>query len=49
MLTIWLIKVAYEVVALPFSMKFTNWVKMVEGIDAIDSPNTTTYNPFAIK
>lgn len=48
-LTIWLIKVAYEVVALPFSMKFTNWVKKVEGIDAIDSPNTTTYNPFAIK
>lgn len=47
--TIWVIKVAYEVLALPISMSFTNWVKRIEGVDVIDRPETTSYNPFAAK
>jgi len=47
--TIWGIKVLYEVLALPFSMPFSNWVKRIEGLDVIDEPATTNYNPFAIE
>lgn len=47
--TIWTIKVLYEIFALPLSMRFTNWVKRIEGLDVIDEPATTNYNPFAIK
>ncbi len=41
-------KVLYETVATPVSTRFANWVKKVEGIDVIDHPEKTNYNPFAI-
>ena len=44
--TLWLAKVVYEIIALPFSMPFANWVKKVEGVDQIDDPQHTRYNPF---
>lgn len=47
-LTIWGVKVLYEIIALPISMRFANWVKKVEGIDQIDTPQTTNYSPFSI-
>jgi uncharacterized integral membrane protein (TIGR00697 family) len=47
MLTIYLAKVAYEVVALPVSIRCANLVKRLEGVDAIDRPAETNYNPFA--
>jgi hypothetical protein len=47
-LTIWGVKVLYEIVALPLSLKFSNWVKKYEGIDEIDEPEKTNYNPFSI-
>jgi len=46
-LTLWIAKVLYEVIALPFSVRFANWVKKVEGIDKIDYPDRVNYNPFA--
>lgn len=46
--TIWGVKVAYEIVALPISIRFSNWVKSVEGIDSIDKPTETKYNPFSV-
>lgn len=48
-LTIWGVKVLYEVIALPISMPFANWVKKIEGIDEIDKPETTSYNPFKLR
>lgn len=48
-LTIWGVKVLYEILVLPVSMPFANWVKKVEGIDEIDRPETTSYNPFTLK
>lgn len=47
--TIWGVKVLYEILALPMSISFSNWVKKVEGIDAIDNPEQTNYNPFTTK
>lgn len=47
-LTIWVAKVLYELIALPFTMKFVSYVKRVEGIDKIDYPEHTNYNPFAV-
>ncbi len=46
--TIWVFKVLYEVVALPISIPFANWLKNAEGIDEIDRPEITSYNPFAV-
>ncbi|MBI4022454.1 MAG: VUT family protein [Candidatus Andersenbacteria bacterium] len=46
--TIWIVKVLYEVVATPFSVWFANWVKRVEGVDKIDDPQEVSYNPFRI-
>lgn len=46
-LTLYLVKVTYEIVALPISTQFANWVKRVEDIDHIDTPKITNYNPFA--
>ena len=46
--TIWIAKTLYEVVALPLSVPFANYVKRIEGTDKIDFPNETNYNPFAI-
>ncbi|MFZ2890091.1 queuosine precursor transporter [Sulfuricurvum sp.] len=48
-LTIWAVKVGYEVLMLPISMRIANWVKKAEGIDQIDNPNDTHYSPFSIK
>lgn len=47
-LTLYFFKVAYEVIATPFSTRFANWVKKYEGVDVIDYPETTSYNPFNI-
>jgi queuosine precursor transporter len=46
-LTIWAVKVIYEIVMLPISMKIANLVKQIEGVDEIDNPETTNYNPFS--
>ncbi|MBZ5594759.1 MAG: queuosine precursor transporter [Acidobacteriia bacterium] len=45
--TIYIFKVLYEIVALPFTVRASNWVKQVEGIDVIDRPERTNYNPFS--
>lgn len=46
--TIYIAKVLYEILALPVSTRLANWVKRVEGIDKIDDPHRTDYNPFAL-
>ncbi len=45
-LTIWVAKILYEIIALPFTTKFSNYVKRVEGVDIVDYPEFTSYNPF---
>lgn len=45
---LYIFKVLYEVIVTPFSVRFANWIKKIEGIDQIDHPEHTTYNPFAI-
>ena len=47
-ITIWIAKVLYEVIALPFTTRFANYVKRVEGVDTIDYPDHTNYNPFSV-
>lgn len=47
-ITIWLLKSAYEIVALPISMRIAAWVKARDGIDTIDSPESTNYTPFKL-
>lgn len=47
-LTIWVIKVIYEVVALPLTIRITAWVKRREGLDEIDDPAQTSYSPFRV-
>jgi queuosine precursor transporter len=46
--TIWLVKVLYEIVITPVSIKLSNWIKEREGIDALDTPDKTYYSPFKI-
>jgi queuosine precursor transporter len=46
MATIYLVKVTYEVVALPLSMPFANWLKRQERIDVVDKPEETGYGLF---
>jgi len=46
--SIYIFKVLYEIIATPFSTRFANWVKKFEGIDQIDYPEQTNYNPFII-
>ncbi len=46
--TIWLVKVLYEILITPVSIKFSNWIKEREGVDALDAPATTNYSPFKI-
>lgn len=46
--SVYVFKVAYEILATPFSTRFANWVKKYEGLDVIDIPETTIYNPLAI-
>jgi queuosine precursor transporter len=47
-LTIWILKTLYEIVALPVSMRIVAWVKRREGVDVIDRPETTNYTPFRV-
>ena len=47
MLTVYVVKVLYEIVILPVHTRIANWVKDFEKIDCIDVPQTTNYNPFA--
>jgi uncharacterized integral membrane protein (TIGR00697 family) len=42
-ITIWLLKTAYEIVALPFTMKLVAWIKKREGVDTIDYPESKSY------
>lgn len=49
MVTIWGIKVLYEILALPLTVSFSNWVKKIEGVDKIDTPHDTKYSPFKFK
>lgn len=49
MLSIYVLKVGYEVIATPFSVRFANWVKRIEHEDHIDTPAGTTYNPFVLQ
>jgi uncharacterized integral membrane protein (TIGR00697 family) len=44
--TMWLFKSIYEIIVLPFSMRFSNWIKRREGVDHIDARETTRYSPF---
>jgi len=46
--SLYVFKVLYEVAALPVSTRFANWVKRYEGLDHIDTPERTNYNPFKI-
>jgi len=45
--SLYVFKVLYEIIATPLSTRVANWVKRVEGVDQIDTPETTNYNPFA--
>ena len=42
-ITSWTMKVIYEIIFLPLSMKITEKVKLIEGIDIIDDPRITSY------
>jgi queuosine precursor transporter len=46
-LTLWLVKLLYEILLLPFTLWLANRVKKIEGIDKIDQPDEVNYNPFA--
>jgi queuosine precursor transporter len=48
MLTIYLIKVGIEIIALPGSTRLANWLKRVEAFDQLDDPAATRYNPFKL-
>ena len=45
-LTFWIVGV-YEIAMTPVTMRISEWVKRVEGVDHIDYPERTNYNPFA--
>ncbi|HEV8598557.1 MAG TPA: queuosine precursor transporter [Gemmatimonadales bacterium] len=48
MFTIYWIKVAVEVLALPGSTRLANWLKRVEAFDQLDDPASTRYSPFKL-
>ena len=48
LLTIYWIKVAVEVIALPGSTRLANWLKRVEAFDQLDDPASTRYSPFKL-
>lgn len=48
-LSIYVFKVVFEVVLTPVSTRVANWMKRIEGVDQIDRPEETTYNPFAVQ
>ena len=43
----YLLKVGWEIVALPFTYRIVNWLKRVEHEDYFD--RRTDFNPFALK
>jgi uncharacterized PurR-regulated membrane protein YhhQ (DUF165 family) len=45
--TMYTAKITWEFLALPISVRLSNWIKEAEGIDHIDLPESTKYNPFA--
>jgi queuosine precursor transporter len=45
---VYLFKVIYEIILTPFTTRFANWVKKVEAVDQIDTPEETNYNPFSV-
>jgi queuosine precursor transporter len=46
--TLYLFKVIYEIIATPISVRLAELVKKIEGVDHIDYPERTTYNPFTL-
>ena len=48
LVSVYLFKVVYEIILTPISTRFANWVKKVEEIDQIDTPEQTNYNPFGV-
>lgn len=48
MFSAYVVKVIIEVVMTPVSVRFSNWVKKAEGVDHIDKPKDTSYNPFLV-
>jgi queuosine precursor transporter len=46
--TIWVLKTAYETLALPFTTKFAEWIKRRECVDVVDVPGETDYSPFRL-
>jgi hypothetical protein len=44
--TIWIAKTVYEILALPASIPFANWLKRAEQTDVVDDPQSTDYSPF---
>lgn len=48
MLGAYIVKVGIEIIMTPVSTKFSNWVKKIEGVDQIDTPQETNYNPFVV-
>ena len=46
MFTMWLFKSCFEIVVLPLTLRVSNWTKDQEGLDVIDVPSATRYNPF---
>ena len=46
-LSVWLIKVGWEVLALPLSLPLIAWLKRAEGVDADD--RGTDFNPFSLR
>lgn len=46
-LGIWVFKTGFEIVVLPLTTRFVNFVKKVEGMDVIDNPKTTNYSPLS--
>lgn len=47
MLSAYLFKVCYEVLATPLTYAVVNWLKRTEGVDTFD--NQTRFNPFAVR
>jgi len=45
-LSAWAIKVAWEVIALPFTLYFVSWLKKTENVDFYDT--NTNFNPFSV-
>lgn len=45
-LSAWLVKVAWELIALPFTIPFVKWMKIIEGEDYYD--RETNFSPFQL-